>query len=319
MKNANGLELVKVYTSYINNAEETSELVKFLDKYYANEEFSHLRRIKRDNEPNSNNFKLSVFLCTESQLPELQERLQQHQKELRLKQEKAVQVIKESPATPKKKEKKKIVCEFHIEPFVVEVPKYPPLTMEHLHEWNKIWPLNFHKHVFSTKETKELSDNELLQMQAYMIEAINQAKLGKKEQFGKVINGAVVVDPITNTILTKGYDQSLLHPLRHASMVCINQVANLDIHSKSKKRSTDADTQYLCTGYDLYITREPCLMCSMAILHSRFRRVIFGSANIVFGGLFSKYNVHTDKSLNHHFEVYAGCMKKQCESLYEIG
>ncbi len=53
----------------------------------------------------------------------------------------------------------------------------------------------------------------------------------------------------------------------------------------------------------------------MAILHSRFRRVIFGTSNSEFGGLQSKYNVHTEKSLNHHFEVYAGCMKQQCEEL----
>ncbi|KAJ3280629.1 adenosine deaminase, tRNA-specific 3 [Blyttiomyces sp. JEL0837] len=32
---------------------------------------------------------------------------------------------------------------------------------------------------------------------------------------------------------------------------------------------------YLCSGYDLFITREPCVMCSMALVHSRIRRVYY--------------------------------------------
>lgn len=42
----------------------------------------------------------------------------------------------------------------------------------------------------------------------------------------------------------------------------------------------------------------------MAILHSRFSRVIYLKKHKTFGGLGSQYKIHCNKALNHHFEVY---------------
>ncbi|XP_034478362.1 probable inactive tRNA-specific adenosine deaminase-like protein 3 [Drosophila innubila] len=60
---------------------------------------------------------------------------------------------------------------------------------------------------------------------------------------------------------------------------------------------------YLCTGYDIYLLREPCLMCSMALVHSRVKRIFFleQSEN---GALTTSFQLHSVKELNHHYEVF---------------
>ena len=42
----------------------------------------------------------------------------------------------------------------------------------------------------------------------------------------------------------------------------------------------------------------------MALLHSRIRRVFYGSSNQLSGGLGTKFKIHVQTELNHHFEVF---------------
>lgn len=72
-----------------------------------------------------------------------------------------------------------------------------------------------------------------------------------------------------------------------------------------------ASKPYLCTGYDCFLAREPCIMCSMAMVHSRLARVVYCQADKQYGALGGKLRLHAQRSLNHHYLVYQMPLKQQ--------
>ena len=112
----------------------------------------------------------------------------------------------------------------------------------------------------------------------------------------------------------------LSHPLNTATMRCIESVAcivreemqspkaPLLINSASDNKSaTDealGDNHYLCSGLDLYLDKEPDLMSSMALVHSRIRRVYFRTPDAKIGALKSNTQLHSMRSLNHRYRAF---------------
>ena len=58
-----------------------------------------------------------------------------------------------------------------------------------------------------------------------------------------------------------------------------------DLESKFYDVDNINPSGYLCVDLDIYVSHEPCVMCSMAILHSRFKRCVFGRRMPLTGGL----------------------------------
>lgn len=67
----------------------------------------------------------------------------------------------------------------------------------------------------------------------------------------------------------------------------------------------------------LFVTIEPCVMCSGAIGLARIPQVIYGAKNAKFGGAGSLYDILTDERLNHRVTVETGILEKECATIMQ--
>ena len=111
------------------------------------------------------------------------------------------------------------------------------------------------------------------------------------------------------------------HSLRHAAFNCIAHIASLRTRPPfSEMQPTRNGADYLLTSLSLFITHEPCVMCCMALLHSRVREVFYVFPRKKGGGFGSAFGVHGRKDLNHRYDVwrYQGALLAGVEEALRI-
>ena len=74
---------------------------------------------------------------------------------------------------------------------------------------------------------------------------------------------------------------------------------------------------YRLDGCELFVTLEPCTMCSGAILHARLRRVVFGAPDAKTGAAGSVINVFSQPQLNHQTHVLGGVRAEECAGVLQ--
>ena len=69
---------------------------------------------------------------------------------------------------------------------------------------------------------------------------------------------------------------------------------------------------YRLVDCTLYVTLEPCAMCTGAIQHARIARLVFGASDPKTGACGSVVNLMAEPKLNHHTELCGGIMATEC-------
>src|SRR5437773_6500529 len=143
---------------------------------------------------------------------------------------------------------------------------------------------------------------ELLTDDDFMREALRQAK--KAYNADEVPVGAVVVR--AGKIIGRGYNQveMLKDATAHAEMLAITQ-------------AEAAVGGWRLIDCDLYVTKEPCVMCAGALVHVRMRRVIFGCVDERSGGAGGQVNLLQMPGLNHHCTIASGVLREECAQLLQ--
>ena len=74
---------------------------------------------------------------------------------------------------------------------------------------------------------------------------------------------------------------------------------------------------YRLDGCELFVTLEPCTMCSGAMLHARLQRVVFGAFDTKTGAAGSVINVFDQPQLNHQTQVLGGVCAEECAGVLQ--
>ncbi len=136
----------------------------------------------------------------------------------------------------------------------------------------------------------------------YMQEALAEARSAAAA--GEVPIGAVLVHD--GEILARSGNRTIrdCDPTAHAEVVALREAAH-------------RLANYRLAGTTLYVTIEPCSMCSGAILQARVPRLVYGADDPKGGAVRSCFEILSHPRLNHQVEVTSGVLAAECAAIIQ--
>jgi tRNA(adenine34) deaminase len=121
---------------------------------------------------------------------------------------------------------------------------------------------------------------------------------------GEVPVGAIVV--VEGRVTGRGANSPVAKndPTAHAEMLALREAAL-------------AAGNYRLADATLYVTLEPCVMCAGALVAARVKRLVFGTRDLRFGGVRSKFRIADSELLNHRVEIVEGVLAAECVDLLQ--
>jgi len=137
----------------------------------------------------------------------------------------------------------------------------------------------------------------------FMFAALHEAENALEDN--EVPVGAVVVKE--NKIIGRGYNQveKLKDATAHAEMIALTAASNHLGEWRLDKCS-------------LFVTLEPCIMCTGALLAARIKTLYFAAHDSKFGACGSVYNLVEDGKTNHKVKVYSGIYNEESKKLLNL-
>lgn len=134
----------------------------------------------------------------------------------------------------------------------------------------------------------------------FMSLALKEAQ--KAKEIDEVPIGCVIVKD--NKVISKGHNirETKKDPIGHAEIVAIRKAA--------KKLDS-----WRLEGCTLYVTIEPCIMCSGAIIQSRIQTLVYGANDPKGGAVESSLKAFEAANINHHPEIIKGVLEDECRQI----